>query len=299
MFAEASASSSRAQTSVVNALEHFHVISSLDTTQFPRLTFDRQRNKFHELVDAKDYGAKVLATPQRKAEIFRDRFDLIRQRIARNPNFRQPSHTRHTTSLDGEALASNYMKITPIKNLLGCHGQQFLLFGMLAALKHGVWFLEDLDADVEIDLSDLPTSSHSEGIYTEGCFVLLFGEYTAENKFIAAEISMPPPETRALSNAAHRMVNFFGGPRDLDDMQDVKELESEPDQHIVIVSDLWLDKSAVLEKIKSMLSGYQEAGVVPVAFIFMGDFTSEPFAYNGSSSPKYRGILSIFLISLL
>jgi hypothetical protein len=42
-----------------------------------------------------------------------------------------------------------------VKNLLGCEGQSFLLFGMLACLKQGEWYLEDLDADVKLDFQDL------------------------------------------------------------------------------------------------------------------------------------------------
>jgi hypothetical protein len=42
----------------------------------------------------------------------------------------------------------------------------------------------------------------------------------------------------------------------------------------VFLSDVWLDKPDVQEKLRRLLAGY--AGSPPVAFVFMGNFCSAP-----------------------
>ena len=39
-----------------------------------------------------------------------------------------------------------------------------------------------------------------------------------------------------------------------------------------------------------MMQGYSDHDMVPVAFILMGDFLSEPFAHNGTLAAKYKGM---------
>lgn len=46
------------------------------------------------------------------------------------------------------------MQLTSIKNLLGRQGGHFLIFGLLARMEDGAFYLEDLDDKVELDLSE-------------------------------------------------------------------------------------------------------------------------------------------------
>lgn len=45
-------------------------------------------------------------------------------------------------------------QLTSIKNLLGRQGNHFLIFGLLARMEDGAFYLEDLDDKVELDLSE-------------------------------------------------------------------------------------------------------------------------------------------------
>lgn len=106
-------------------------------------------------------------------------------------------------------------QLTSIKNLLGRQGGHFLIFGLLTRLQDGALYLEDLDDKVELDLSDAvrALSSSQEnieadaagiveqtpesGLFTEGSFVLVDGDYTADSVFRVHEMGHPPSERRS------------------------------------------------------------------------------------------------------
>lgn len=119
---------------------------------------------------------------------------MIKQRLLRNDQFRPPVyHQAAGSSKDDSNNQHDYIQLTPVKNLLGYEGNSFYLFGMLSQLKQGEWYLEDLDADVRLDLSE---ASMSPGIFTETCFVMVHGIYLEPNLFKVNEMVMPPPEHR-------------------------------------------------------------------------------------------------------
>lgn len=105
------------------------------------------------------------------------------------------------------------MQLTSIKNLLGRQGGHFLIFGLLARMEDGAFYLEDLDDKVELDLSEavrrtpppwrlaklIPRKSQTpeSGLFTEGSFVLVDGDYTLESTFKVNEMGHPPSERRA------------------------------------------------------------------------------------------------------
>ena len=69
-------------------------------------------------------------------------------------------------------------QIIPIESLIGSSGTHCLL-GMLSQLEEGRIFLEDVNSRVELDLSEC--QSHN-GLFTEGCIVLVEGEM-ADDRF--------------------------------------------------------------------------------------------------------------------
>lgn len=48
---------------------------------------------------------------------------------------------------------------------------------------------------------------------------------------------------------------------------------------IVFISDLWLDKHVVFEKLEEMFAGYNDAP--PIAFVFIGNFLSTSYGHEG------------------
>ena len=134
----------------------------------------------------------------------RNRLNIIKQSVLRNEHF-APSTL---PSRDRERLVT--LKST--KQLLGRVGERFLLLGMLAHNKEGRLCLEDADGSVELDLSKLvsPDSTSiigvkmersqdepGEGLYTEGCFALVEGEYTEDSTLEVVAMGHPPCEDRA------------------------------------------------------------------------------------------------------
>ncbi|KTF92939.1 hypothetical protein cypCar_00048623, partial [Cyprinus carpio] len=68
----------------------------------------------------------------------------------------------------------------------------------------------------------------------------------------------PPTEPSSFTRAYYGNINFFGGPSStaVKASAKLKQLEEEnEDAMFVIVSDVWLDRVEVLEKIQTMFSG--------------------------------------------
>ncbi|KAJ3295638.1 DNA polymerase epsilon subunit 2 [Borealophlyctis nickersoniae] len=237
--------------------------------------------------------AHLLAPAAARNALFRDRFDLIRQRILRNDAFRAP----------GFAQEGDYFEITPIKNLHGRKsGKKWLLFGMLTQMEEGKYHLEDLDDCIEIDwnskasdpLSPTPLFCYKRvekgtGLFTLNTFVLAEGIYTENKTFHVVTLGMPLPEPREKSLTAFGSnVNFFGGPREVDDLGLIQQIELDMvDASMVIVSDVWLDQPRVLMKLRELFEGFSQT-IPPLAFIFLGNFISSPYIHDGTDHRKYK-----------
>lgn len=122
------------------------------------------------------------------------------QIILRNENFTPPAIGGHDRA--------NYLKLTSIRNLLGRAGQLFLLFGMLARNEEGKLCLEDGESRVVLDMED---AVPGEGLFTEGCMVLIEGEYTVEETVRVLAMGHPPSERRNIARSLHGHVDFLGG----------------------------------------------------------------------------------------
>uniref|UniRef100_A0A673JF04 DNA polymerase II subunit 2 n=1 Tax=Sinocyclocheilus rhinocerous TaxID=307959 RepID=A0A673JF04_9TELE len=115
------------------------------------------------------------------------------------------------------------------------------------------------------------------GLYTESCFVLAEGWYE-DSVFHVNAFGFPPTEPSSFTRAYYGNINFFGGPSStaVKASAKLKQLEEEnEDAMFVIVSDVWLDRVEVLEKIQTMFSGY--SAMPPTCFIFCGNFSSAPY----------------------
>jgi DNA polymerase epsilon subunit 2 len=84
-------------------------------------------------------------------------------------------------------------------------------------------------------------------------------------------------------------VDFFSTNLSLEDQADLINIEkSQTDASFVFVSDLWLDKPLVFEKLDQLFRGFSTA-VIPLAFVFIGNFQSIPFTFNAEYSRAYKG----------
>ncbi|KAG6857081.1 hypothetical protein H0H87_009642 [Tephrocybe sp. NHM501043] len=131
----------------------------------------------------------VSGTPESRILAIRNRLNVIKQCVLRNEHF-APSTL---PSKDREKLVT--LKST--KQLLGRAGDRFLLLGMLTHNKEGRLCIEDSDGSVELDFSKL--DEPGDGLFTEGSFALVEGEYTEEATLEIIAIGQPPCEPRETS----------------------------------------------------------------------------------------------------
>ncbi|KAJ7969659.1 DNA polymerase epsilon subunit [Quillaja saponaria] len=81
-----------------------------------------------------------------KAALYRDRFLLLHRRLSFDQHFSKPA-------FDSENSHFGSCEISPIQSLVGQTGRRWVM-GVISQLKDGHYYLEDLTASVEINLSD-------------------------------------------------------------------------------------------------------------------------------------------------
>ena len=121
------------------------------------------------------------------------------------------------------------------------------MLGALCQLKHNKYSLEDPTGIVDLDLSE---SKFHRGLYTENCYVLVEGWYE-DLVFHVVAMGHPPVEMSEASRSVFGTQNYFGGPLEVAPKAASQLLQiemSDDSAMMVFVSDLWLDKPAVLEK---------------------------------------------------
>ncbi|KAJ1650181.1 DNA-directed DNA polymerase epsilon, subunit B [Dispira simplex] len=248
----------------VDIRDHLHPI---DAFSIPRWKYDALRKTFILY----PHTPKLLESAETKAQVFQDRYDLIRQRLLRNEHF-VPS----TFTSEGED-EPNYCRLDTIEALQGRDGESFMLLGMLSQLEEGVLSLEDRHRSVKLNLSEMTLSNQSSGLFTENCLVLVEGVYQ-DNVFKVEALGLPPAEPARMTYRHFPKTNFFGGPPSLQDRVVLQQIQDDhSDASLVILSDVWLDRPAVLDKLKIMFQGFDALPIVPLAFVLMGDFSSVPF----------------------
>jgi DNA polymerase epsilon subunit 2 len=183
----------------------------------PRLTYNVDK-KYFEAVKSKP---SLFPSPAYKTALFRDRYNLVYQRLLRNESFQSslgvasvPSLQRSSSNL---AHRQSY-KLTPIANLLGRSGSSHLLLGLLAISPTGDLSLVDLTGSVALDLSHARMIPEDGAWFAPGMIVLVDGIYEEEEmvkgaalggntgvggaiggQFVGISICGPPCERRDIS----------------------------------------------------------------------------------------------------
>ncbi len=147
-------------------------------------------------------ASRVLAPADAKVSLYRERFHLLAQRLARNKLFSRPA-------LRGVAAAgAGFCELTPLQALLGTAGETRFVLGALSQLEDGRFWLEDTTGSVAVDLSHAATSA---GLFTENCVVVAEGELRRDGVFEARALGFPPCEARRESRDALGLgVDLFG-----------------------------------------------------------------------------------------
>lgn len=131
------------------------------------------------------------------------RFALLQQRISRNKLFSRPA-----LGSAGPTDGHRYCELTPLQALLGTAGEQHYVMGSLSQLEDGRFYLEDLTASIQVDLS---TAATTAGLFTENCIVVAEGTLNHHGVFEVSALGFPPAEKREETRAVTVGLDFFGG----------------------------------------------------------------------------------------
>ncbi|KAJ5121202.1 DNA polymerase alpha/epsilon subunit B [Penicillium bovifimosum] len=190
------------------------VIAAFD---LPRLTYNVDK-KYFEAIKSKP---SLFPSPSHKTALFRDRYNLVYQRLLRNESFQSSLGTAGVPSL--QRASSNLAqrqsyKLTPIANLLGRSGTSHLLLGLLSTSPTGDLSLVDLTGSVALDLRHARMIPEDGAWFAPGMIVLVDGIYEEEEmvkgaalggntgiggaiggQFVGISICGPPCERRDIS----------------------------------------------------------------------------------------------------
>ncbi|KAE9588280.1 putative DNA-directed DNA polymerase [Lupinus albus] len=117
-------------------------ICVIDAFDIPRFHYDPIRKQFYEHTGRLPVHGEASA----KEALYRDRFLLLSQRLSRDQHFSKPA-------FDSEFSHFGSCEISPIQSLVGRTGRRWVM-GLISQLEDGHFYLEDLTASVEINLSN-------------------------------------------------------------------------------------------------------------------------------------------------
>ena len=202
----------------------------LSAFEQPRFAYDMDKKHFVQVTSR----PSIFPSPSQKTAVFRERYNIIHQRLLRNEAFQAPSisaRTAHPSHSDSTTVQQFY-KITPIANLLGRGGTSHLLLGMLVIAPTGTLALNDLSGSISLDLQHAqPLQGEDSAYFCPGMLVLVDGVYeedwagagasglgntggvggTIGGRFLGFSISGPPVEKRNISLGVNLNAGAVGG----------------------------------------------------------------------------------------
>lgn len=195
----------------------------------PRFTFDMDKKHFLKV----ETKPTLFPIPRQKTAVFKERYNIIHQRLLRNPAFQAPSISAGVPTLKrhGTVTERTFYKITPIANLLGRGGSSHLLLGMLAIAPTGTLALNDMSGSISLDLQHATSMQDGQPYFCPGMIVLVDGVYeedwagagssglgntggvggTIGGRFVGFEIGSPPVERRDISLGINLKAEDLGG----------------------------------------------------------------------------------------
>lgn len=132
----------------------------------------------------------MLPPASHKTSAFRNRYNVIHQRLLRNESFQISTvSSSRTQTLQRTSSNSQTLKITPIANLLGRHGSNHMLLGQLTILPTGELAISDLTGTIALDLKQAVALPEDSSWFCPGMIVLVDGVYEEEDESVGKGLS--------------------------------------------------------------------------------------------------------------
>lgn len=217
--------------------------------------------------------------PRTRIQAFRERFELIEQRVLNNRIFAKKSFY-----VDDDASARP--ELTRVSGVRRAEGTVCIL-GLLTQPQEGQFFLEDLSGRVEVDIT---AAEASVGLYTENCIIIVEGVMKGE-VLVANCLAMPPSEDREKTCARFPALAAPDDrkPYTQEEWERLRrEEEQQVDANVVVLSDVWLDRPRVISGLKKLFGRYdiecqkraEEGSDISLFFVLMGNFLSHSSAHG-------------------
>ncbi|KAL1199185.1 DNA polymerase epsilon subunit B [Cardamine amara subsp. amara] len=250
-------------------------LAFIDSFLVPKYRYDDVKKKFIEHTSSLPIHGDASA----KTAVYRERFMLLSQRVSRAEHFSRPAFDVEMSQFDNNEISS-------IQSLISLRGRRWVM-GVISQLEDGHFYLEDLSASVEIDLSKYKITT---GFFTENTIILAEGEMQLNGIFQVITCGFPPLEDRDKTLKTHSGYDFFGGGMlTKEETINLADLERQAvNDTFVILSDIWLDDEEVLRKLETVLDGFESVEIVPSLFVFMGNFCSRPCNLSFGSYSSLR-----------
>ena len=188
----------------------------------PRLTYNVNQKHFEMAAST----SSLLPASDRKTHLFRQRYQLVHQRLLRSESFQSSAvaAARRPVSLGSSSTsitAQQAYKITPIANLLGRGGSSHMVLGLLSTSPSGLLTVNDLTGSITLDIQYARPSPENGVWFTPGMIVIVDGQYEDEGSkdkssldgntgvggtiggiFIAFGMTGPPSEMREITRGS-------------------------------------------------------------------------------------------------
>ncbi|PWY64535.1 hypothetical protein BO70DRAFT_325263 [Aspergillus heteromorphus CBS 117.55] len=210
-----------------------HWIRVIEAFDIPRIIYNADK-KYFEVARSKP---TLFPPSSQKITLFRDRYNVVHQRLLRHESFHSSSGPLSGGSLRQylSSAANQCYRLTPIANLLGRNGTSHLILGLLSLSPTGDLTLSDLSGSIALDLRHARLIPKDGAWIAPGMFVLVDGTYEEEEnvkgstlggisgvggaiggKFVGVSICGPPCERREASlgvdsQQSSREVSSSGG----------------------------------------------------------------------------------------
>lgn len=222
---------------------------------------------------------KLFPDASVKAKIYADRYHLLLQRTLLEGKL-------VTEAEAASGLLPGQRVLTPVESLMGNPGRK-LTFGLLSRVHDDGtrrWVIEDLHHQYPLELQ----VADSDHLMTDGSFVLADGELI-DGRFRAYDLDVPAAVPRQVTKDRDGLPQqAFGGSLSEEQMLVLERHEpSNADGMYVVLCEVHLDSSRVLEKLTDLFQGYEDS-TPPAAYVFMGSFRSAAFVPTAEGVRAYR-----------